>query len=286
VLAGHRDPQPDRDRGVQVDAVVVEHPFGGVDPVRDLRDDRPFQQFGLAEDLVPGQFERLEAEPPDDLLQPPLAHLDARHHRVHVAGGRVREADVRADRVDDRALLHASGDQLLRSQAQALLEDRDRVHRPAGVLGADVDPVRPARGEADQGLVDEDRAEDGDVVEVRAAEVAVVEDPDVARLPHLAAEPLLGGERAGLQVAQEDRQARRLAEHLVVGVEQGDDTVPALVDDRGVGRPDERGVHVVGGRVQRVPDDLDGHRVDGGGGGHRLSFRRMTREPMSSTLTA
>jgi hypothetical protein len=63
----------------------------------------------------------------------------------------------------------------------------------------------------DKRVVHEHRPEDRDVVEVGAAEVAVIEDPYVPGPPDLAAEALLGSERAGLQVAEENRQPRRLA---------------------------------------------------------------------------
>ena len=69
---------------------------------------------------------------------------------------------------------------------------------------------------------------------------------------------------ADLEVAEEDRQPRRLPEHAVVGVEQRDRAVLQLVDDPRVRRADQRRVHLVGGGVERVADHLGGDRVDGG----------------------
>ena len=111
--------------------------------------------------------------------------------------------------------LAAALDDLRRAEPEALLEDLGRVHRRAGVLRADVEPVRARGGEADELAVVEDRPEDRDVVQVGAGEVRVVHDPDVAGLPGLAAVHLLGHARADLEVAEEDRQPGRLAEHAV-----------------------------------------------------------------------
>ena len=88
--------------------------------------------------------------------------------------------------------------------------------------------------------------------------------------PRLAAVHLLGQARADLEVAEEDRQARRLAEDAVVGVEQRDRAVLHLVDDRRVRRADQRRRS-----SRRRPTlnalriDLGGDRVDGDGGGHQ-----------------
>ena len=56
----------------------------------------------------------------------------------------------------------------------------------------------------------------------------------------------LGGELdADLEVADEQGHAGRLAEDVGVLVEEGDGTVEPFVDDGGVGRPEERRVHVL-----------------------------------------
>ena len=142
---------------------------------------------------------------------------------------------------------------------------------PPGSLRADVEPVGAARGEADELVAAEDRPEDRHVVEVGAGQVGVVHDPDVARTPRLAAVHLLRQARADLEVAEEDRQAGRLPEDAVVGVEQRDRAVLHLVDDRRVRRADEGRVHLVGGGRERAADDLGGDRVDDRGSHHASS---------------
>src|SRR5262249_2885592 len=72
-----------------------------------------------------------------------------------------------------------------------------------------------------------------------------------------------------LEVAEEERQPERLAEHVPVLVEDRDRAVLALVDDRGVGAADQRGVHVLRAGDEGVPDDLGRDRVDDAGLGSR-----------------
>ena len=67
---------------------------------------------------------------------------------------------------------------------------------------------------------------------------------------------------ADLEVAEEEREAERLTEHAVVGVEEGDGAVLALVDDGRVRGPDQGRVHVMGGRDEGVADDLGRDRID------------------------
>src|SRR5919109_1156584 len=106
-----------------------------------------------------------------------------------------------------------------RPEPQALLVDLSRVHRHPRVLGPDVEPVGPRGGEGDPRPSVEDRREHGHVVEVGAGDVWVVQDPDVALAPDLGPEASLGGSGARLQVAEEERDPKRLAEDAVAGVD-------------------------------------------------------------------
>ena len=93
------------------------------------------------------------------------------------------------------------------------------------VLRADVEPVRARREKPTSSSVVEDRPEDRHVVEVRAGQVRVVHEPDVARLATRRGRTLLGELGADLEVAEEDRQAGRLAEDAVLRVEERDRAV-------------------------------------------------------------
>ena len=97
----------------------------------------------------------------------------------------------------------------------------------------------------------------------------------------VAAVHLLRQARADLEVAEEDRQAGGLPEDAVVGVEQRDRAVLHLVDDRRVGRADQRRVHLVGGGRERAADDLGRDRDRRSSVGHHvlLSGRVTTSVP-------
>ena len=130
-----------------------------------------------------------------------------------------------------------------------------------GSLAPMSSPVGPGGGEAGQVALVEDGGEDRDVMHVGAGEVGVVHDPDVALTPYRAPEHLLGGQGAGLQVAEEQRNPRRLAQDPVPAVDERHRAVLGLVDDRRVGRADQRRVHLLGSHDEGVTEDLDGDRV-------------------------
>src|SRR5215213_1544673 len=255
----HGEPNP---HGVLAVAVVVEAALGAVDAVGDRGDGRPLEALGLREDLVARRLDRLQAVAGDDGLEAPLPGAHAGDLRAEVADRRGAEAAVAPEQVGHVAPLHPALDDLCGPEPDSLLEDFRRVHRAARVLGADVEPVRAAGGEPDQVAADEDRPERRHIVEVRAGHVRVVHDPDVVGLPAVASVLPLGQPGADLEVAQEDRQAGRLTEHPVLGVEQRHRAVLHLVDDRRVGRTDQRGVHLVGRRREGAADDLGCDRVE------------------------
>src|SRR5262249_34229788 len=119
-------------------------------------------------------------------------------------------------------------------------------------------------------------------VEVGAGHVGVVHVEDVARLERLPAETLRGQLDAGFEVAEEERHAQRLPEHVGLGVEQCDGTILALIDDGRVGAADQRRVHVLRAGDESVPDDLRRDRV--GGGHHDAASRAMTMLRCSSMV--
>ena len=148
-----------------------------------------------------------------------------------------------------------------RPPAHALLVDLARVHRAARVLAADVEPVRARGREADELVVPVDRPEDGRIVQVRAGHVRVVHVEDVTGPKRLPAEHLRGELHADLEVAEEQRQPERLAEHVAVLVEDRDRAVLALVDDRRVRAADQGCVHVLCAGDERVANDLGRDRI-------------------------
>ena len=279
------DPHLDQDRLV-ADPVVVEVSLGLIAAVGDGRDRLAVELGGLAGDLCLRRPHRVETEAGDDRLQTLLAGAAGGDLGVHVADQRVAEPAVAAEEVDQVLARLVAGDDLGRSPADALLVDVGRVHRHAGVLAADVEPVRAGGGEADQLAVDEDRAEDRGVVEVRALQVGVVHVEDVARLVDVDAERLGGELDADLEVAHEQGHAGGLTEDVGVLVEEGDGAVEPFVDDGGVGRAEEGRVHVLGAGQEEVADDLGRNWIGGCRGRHAgfpFLLQARVRAPAAST---
>ena len=111
-----------------------------------------------------------------------LADVQRADHRLHVAVGHSRSADVGQDDVPDRLDVLASLDDLERRDADALLEDLGGVAgEAAGNLAADLRHVADARGEADQLVFVEDGLDDAVLREVAAAAERVVVEDDVVR---------------------------------------------------------------------------------------------------------
>ena len=178
--------------------------------------------------------------------------------------------------------------ELLVREAETLLVDVGRVRAPAaGRLAADVGPVRGRDRERHELVVVEYGHVDRRVGDVRSGEVRIVRDEHVALCEVPA--PLLDAGLDGVRHrAEEDRDSGRLRPEQALGRYEPEAEVLHLVEQRVVGRSDERLVHLEGGRRQPVPNDLGGYDVDGRGcrrGGHRLCPFSRTRSPSRSART-
>ena len=136
------------------------------------------------------------------------------------------------------------------------------VRGHAAERAADVEPMRHAAGEADQGSLVEDRQRQRDVIEVAAGEIGVVGDVDVAGLDVLLAE-MLDLRLHGLRhAADEHRQADADRNRLALGGEQAGGEIERLVDDDVVGGAHEVGLHFLSHRDDAVAHDLGDDRID------------------------
>ena len=135
---------------------------------------------------------------------------------------------------------------------------------------ADVDPMRAVGGEADQLAAVEAGRIDHHVVEMLAADLALVHHDHVAGRE--AVEPVAldaVGDRDA-EIGEEDRQAAAvLRDHPRLGVDQPAAIVAHLVDHHVVGGLGQRVRHLVGIGDDGVAHDLDGDRM-GFVAGHSL----------------
>ena len=101
----------------------------------------------------------VDAEALDQRVDAPLARHEAGDQRLEVAPVLLGDAAVGQDHVEQVPVHRAAHEQLLRRQAQPLLEDLARPRRDARRhQPADVRAVEEARPVADQAALPEDRA--------------------------------------------------------------------------------------------------------------------------------
>ena len=254
---------------------LVEVGFGAAaanDPlfgrVVDFAPDSP-QGIHWNDDIVgelPDGAELLDAVLLDELQDAALAHVQRADHRLQVAVGDPRRADVRHDDVPDGVDVPAALDDLQRRDPQALLEDLGGVAgEPARHLAADLRHVPDAGGEGDELVAGEHRLDDAVLREVAAAPERVVVEDHVAGVEVLLADL----EDRPLDDVDDGAEVRgaelRLGDHLAAVVEDRAREVQALVEEGRVGRVPHRDAHLAGGRDEVVVDDLEGDLVDGCG---------------------
>ena len=146
------------------------------------------------------------------------------------------------------------------------LRARPLRSRPRGPLGGS---RRYAGG---WGLA-EHRRDDGDVGQVRAAVVRVVERVDVARL-HPAGVACHHRLDRLAHRAQVHRHVGRVGDEVAAGVEQRAREVEALLDVDRVRGVLQLQAHLLGDVHERVVEHLQHHRIDAGADGHAARARR------------
>ena len=151
--------------------------------------------------------------------------------------------------------------QLARWDAQTLLEKVtgiEEIQAPA-----DIRNMGGTGHEGYQFAAIEDRRDDAQVGQVPGAKPGIVRDQ------HVAGDQVLGG-KDFQQMLDGDRQVNgerrrtqlRLGQAAALTVQHDDGEVPALADNGGEGRADQRDVHLVHDGDQAAPLDLDGDRVE------------------------
>ena len=123
--------------------------------------------------------------------------------------------------------------------------------------------MREVRHPGDQPVVVEDRLEEDDVVEMRAAaRIGVVADEDVAgpdRRKIVVLEDVIGDAE---QRAEMDRDVLGLGDGASFSIEQGRRAVLPLLDVGRVGGADDGLAHLFDDGGERAADDLDGDRIE------------------------
>ena len=188
--------------------------------------------------------------------------------RVDVAHHRVGNAHVLPDDRDQRVVHHAGIAQLQRRQAQAFLVDFRRVGRHrAGRHAAHVLVVRHRGAEGDQPALVHDRLHHGDVGQMRAAGVGIVEQEGVVRMHALGGKSVDDLAQHRDQRRQVDRDGAGLRQGLSVKSEQTGRRIQSFLDDRRERAAQQRRLHLVGDAFEFVPRHFDGDRIELGSRG-------------------
>src|SRR5581483_8197053 len=244
------------------DGVVIETALRLVDALGDSCECFAVEPLALSEDLVACGEDDLAAKAREDLAETTFSGSRHRDLGVQIADRGFGKAAVPGEDVDDvlsqDALLHDPRG----AEPQPFLENRGGVRDGSGVLSSYVEPVRARGGKAGKFALIEDRGEDGLVWKMRAGEIGVVHDPDVTRLPYVAAEPFFGELGTDLEVSEEERNAEGLAEYGVIAIEKSDRAVFHPVDDGRIRRPDQRRAHVMSRGDEGVADDFSRDGID------------------------
>src|SRR5262249_38059805 len=165
----------------EIAAVIVEKAFRLVSPVWNLRVERAHLAIGRVPDLVDAGVHGLAPISLEQLAEAAHAKLAAGDLRAQVAECRLRKAQIIVDDLPERIVALAGVVDLQRAELQPLLIDLGGLDRAeANPHAADIDPVGTARGEGDNLAVVEAGRIDHHVVEVLAADEAMIHDDDVA----------------------------------------------------------------------------------------------------------
>ena len=194
---------------------------------------------------------------------------------LDVADALVGDTDVGRDDGEDFRVEDALLEQFYRRQAQAfLLYRRGRGGKAARHRATDIGPMAGVGKPAEDFSLPVDRHEEAHVHQVRAAEIGIVDDIDVALLRRQAAsvaDHLDDGAGGILHDADEDRQALVALrdQRAVFGRVDAVGAVVRLGDHRREGCTGESEIHLVAGLLQGGLDDGEGEGVeDGYGDGH------------------
>ena len=272
------------------EAVVVHDVAEGVVAVGQGADGGAGEALGVVEEGGLVLVDDGPAVAVDHLLEAALAGAAGGDLGGKVAAALVGRAGVTAEEGDDLLVDLAGADELQRRDDEALLEELGRAGEGAGGHAADVGVVCAVRDEADEGLaaggvcpsicgtgrpfdrlratlrraqgerIGEDGCDEGDVVEVGAAEVGVVEGDDVAGSE---VEALEGGGDGGGHGAEVDGDVGGLRDHVALGVKEGAGVVLALLDVGGEAGAAKGDAHLLGDGGEEVLEDLEGYGVYG-----------------------
>ena len=243
-------------------AVIVEHCLAVIDAVPPLGDDRPGLALGAVEHRLDRGVGDRPAEFGRQCQQPPLADMRRADHRREIAAKIARVADIGRDHLEEVAAHLAAIVEPQRRDADPFLPDVGR----GGVVGAvrrpaDVALMRAVDRPEARLLAGEHRHKDGQIGQMIAAVIGVVEQKDVARMD-------VAGEELGHRLcrvgqgADMDRHMLGLGDQPAVEIADRGREIAARIEDLRIRCAQHRFAHLLDDRQQAMPDDRNDDRID------------------------
>jgi hypothetical protein len=241
---------------------ILEHVLERRPPRRETAHERARQPLGPVHQLAGAAPQLVLAVLGREREQALLPDAVGGPLRQQVALALGRTAHVGEDEGQGLALERAGAHQVQRRDAQALAVDVLGARHRAGDGAAHVGVVRAVGAEEIRPRApgQEHGRDDGQVGQVRAAAVGIVEQHGVARSHRHALDRGLDAHRRRAQV---DRQVRGLADHAPAAVEERAGEVAPLAD---VGRErgaQERRAHLLGRGREQVLEHVEAQRIEG-----------------------
>ena len=248
--------------GLFAETVGIDEVGHRVLAVGDRLDAAAADAIGVGDQLAHGDLDRLQAVAGDPAAELLLGDLQRSHVGLNIAFDVFRAAGVVLDQ-RQQVLVHlVFVEKLERRDAQPFAGDMRAEGLPACRAAAEVLPVPPAHGEAEQLVVAEDRHREGGVGNVRPALERVVQDHHVAGAKCLLAvflDRFLGGEVHRRHV---DGAARRLGDEADVRVVDGVGVVENVAQDRRERGLLEHLAHTLAAEIEVAAQDLECHRIE------------------------
>ena len=205
-------------------------------------------------------------------------------HRGEVTAEFAGIANIQSQQIEQIVAQLAGLVELDRRNAQALLEDLGG----GGIVGAmggaaDVALMGAHDGPEQPLAAVEHRHERGEIGQMAAAMIGIVEQDDVARLDVL--EPLLDRERRPWQRADMDRNVIGLRDQPAARVADRQREIAAGIEDLRIGGAKHGFAHFLHDRAQAMLDDGAGDGIDRGGHSCR-SFKRHRQRGTATSASA
>jgi hypothetical protein len=242
-------------------AIAIQVLLGLIPAVRQFLQHRLDQALAVGLRLGQDRLQGRCAVAPGKRLDAGDAALVAGDLRLEIADAVAGDAHVGEQHRPEVLVDVARLDDAHGREAQAFLDDVVRNGRAAGSRAADIRPMHPARGEADEGAVRENARQQRHVRQVRSAGVGIVAQHGIAGAPGgggVACEDSPRRMRHGPEV---HRNVVALRHDVAIGIEQGAREIGGQAQQGRERCAHDRRLHFLADGVESAAHHLEGDGV-------------------------